>query len=205
MKQDGGEGYYRTVLSALKNAEMGDRILLMDATHRERLHIDGQKLRLPLNLSVEAAPGVTVTWAAPEKSSDDGDKLLYLTNVRNLHFRNIRFDGADKVDKLISLYGKCPGLTFENITLEGFRITGLTITNCAGEENHPILLQRVTARAKNQPDSAVTFNAFASNQAVPTNEYIRLQDCRFEGEYKKGPINDLTPRSPTVKLINTPE
>ncbi len=196
---DEGDGVFHSVGKALKKAEAGDRILLMDPVHQEILRLDGKNL--PADITIEPGPGVKVTWSGVGRFSEP---LLYVTSARGLHFRKIHFDGKYQRSKLITLTGRCPGLTFEDVTLEGFKDRGMVIANCSGEEGRPVELLRLTVQAGGKrPETGLWFFVNKNIAEPPGNEHILVKDCHFEGEFQKGGLDFVAPRAASVQLVNT--
>ncbi|HYT90720.1 MAG TPA: protein kinase, partial [Gemmataceae bacterium] len=191
-------GPYRTVQHALKDAKANDRILLMDAEHRERLRVE--KGQIGTNrveaVSIEAAAGVDVVWKAPADKRD-AEPLLWLDGVKGLKVKGIRFHGENRQGKLIQLTGSCPGLTLEGITLEGFKQTGLLVFGCMGEPSQPVQLVGIKDRPQPKGGKGEVAILFEGN-----NEHFDVRNCRFTGSYTKQAIL-LNLRGPNMKFTDT--
>ncbi len=192
-----GEGIYRSVREALQSARPGDRIVLLDREHRERLRVEGAE-----GVRIEPADGVPVVWKPPTLR-EDVTPILQVANVRGLVIRGIKFHGEDHLPRLITLTGYCPDLTLENLTLEGFQKVGVAITNCSGEPGHPVRLLGITGRAgKEQPEAGIRFQANNPRVRPAENDLFVVKDCRFEGDEQRAVV--VTPKSlgPQVQLDN---
>src|SRR5262249_3645096 len=151
-------GSFRTVAEALQKAQAGDRIVLLDTEHRELLRIHGDRNR---GVRIEAAEGVAGTWLPTPGRPDDGTPLIYRAGARDVVLKGIRFNGENRLQRLIYMTGLSPGLTLENISLTGFKKNGLALMNCAGEPDRPVQLLRVNGTSKEKAEAAVVFYAAA--------------------------------------------
>jgi hypothetical protein len=191
------EGAFRSVGEALRNAQRGDRIVLLEREHREGLRLE----RLE-GFSIESAPGVEVVWKAPPNARPDAP-ILSLASVKHATIRGIRFDGENRLTRLVTLMGYCPDLTIQDVKLEGFKQYGLAVTNCAGNPGQPVRLQglRAAAGPRDRPDAPLAFNVNPSVQPAENN-HILVQDCRFEGNYQHTPLRLLKPVGKDVEFRN---
>jgi serine/threonine protein kinase len=198
--QEVGPHCYRTVGFAVADAKPGDRIVLLDLEHRERLRLEGKRYN---GLQIEAGEGVEVVWKAPENTKDDGTPLLLLGGVRGIRVKGICFNGEKKIQKLVTLTGVCPGLTLEDVTLEGFKRTGLNVINCAGETGQPVQLLRLSDRPipKEIPEAAVLFDINPKGHPA-LNDHFEVRDCRFRGQYKRDAITFLKGRGEDIRFVN---
>jgi hypothetical protein len=83
----------------------------------------------------------------------------------------------------------CSGLQLESAVLKGFTLTGITVTNCAGDADNPLRLTGLQIAATDKrAASAITFDANPSLIAYPVNENVVVSDsCRFE-KFANNPI-----------------
>jgi hypothetical protein len=190
-------GASRTISEALQKAQAGDRIVLFDSEYRERIRLEGSRYTA---VHIEAAEGTAVAWLPPAVSRDDSTPLLLLAGVKGVRVKGIHFNGENRLQRLITLMGECPGAGLEEVSLEGFKKNGLTVWNCTGEPDHPVELLGLTDRPpakelKDTPDAAVLFSAKDS-------AYFDVRDCRFTGKYAKGAVWFNHPRRADVKFTN---
>jgi serine/threonine protein kinase len=181
----GARETFATVGSALQRAHPGDHIVLVDPDHREQL--DYQNKGNLSDVTIEAADHVHVVWRAP-KAADGDNALLHLVEARDFHIKGIHFRGDEKTQQLIYLVGLSPGLTLENLTLEGFTRYGILIANCAGTADKPVRLMGLKATASDAPQAAVYFTA-APNAQPRYNGHVRIDACKFDGTYKTSPVH----------------
>jgi serine/threonine protein kinase len=131
------------------------------------------------NVTIEGYPGRTIVWRCP---SGDVSKLLTLTNAAGFKIRNLTFDGEDKLDSLVTLFGDSAGLTLENVTFRGFRRHAIWVINCAGSPEHPVTLTGLQFGTAKADQSALYFDINTSISGISKNEYMAvLRDCSFSG------------------------
>jgi eukaryotic-like serine/threonine-protein kinase len=201
LKVSRADGPYHSISEALQKAKPGNRIVLLDAEHREQLRLDGKGLK---DVRIEAGDGAEVVWRPPATGSPT-QPLLDLGNVQGLRVKGIRFDGENQLDTLLRLRGRCPGVTLEGIRLEGFRKAGLTVLNCTGEAGRPVVVRGLTAQLPTKGDACAVRLYANPKVEPPENDHIHLEGCRFEGTAKQvvrfeGALgadvrfNDVTPK-----------
>jgi eukaryotic-like serine/threonine-protein kinase len=175
-------GPYRSLRDALNQAKPGDRIILLDGEVREQVSVDKDRHK---DIRIEAGDGVQVVWRAPTGDRQPSLPLLELAKVQGVRVKGIRFDGEGQMDKLVRLKGHCPGVTLEDIGLEGFKKVGLTLANCTGDPGRPVELRRLTAQPPAKGDApAILF--FANPKVQPkASDHIRLEGCRLGGTPKQ--------------------
>jgi hypothetical protein len=95
---------------------------------------------------------------------------------------------------MVVVSGRCPGLTLEDLSLCGFKQNAIVTWNCQGRGNdRPVTLKNVrVAPTRAETESALCFNA---NPRIPQalNQDIIVQDCRFEGPFRKAAIQIDSP------------
>jgi hypothetical protein len=90
---------------------------------------------------------------------------------------------------LLRVIGNNAGLTLEGLRLVEFTSTAVEINNCEGARDRPVQLLNLTVTPKDlkAPKPAITFRA--NPKVTPKlNSYIHITNCRFEGDYKTGPL-----------------
>ncbi len=171
----------RTVREALAKAKPGDRIVVQSETHEEKLHLLDGKLPTRVTIEGRAASGKLVSWRPPAEHPPT-EPLFHLVNAEGLRLKGFHFDGQNRTNDLVVLTGRCPGLCFEDVHLEGFSRSAIRLMNCAGEDAKPVSLLRVRASTLNEPETALLFEA--DPNAVPQiNQFIEVRECRLEGPY----------------------
>ncbi len=166
-----------SVRDAIHRAQPGDRILLLDTSHEEPLELDGNAKSIARNITVESGhpSGKATTWRVKEGAAT----ILSFAGVAGVTFKNIEFDGEGQVDNLVTINGRCPGLTLEDVQLRGFRRAAVVLTNGSGTGQEPIGLRRLRTTTTKAADAALAFAAPRGD-----NQDILVSDCRFEGPYK---------------------
>jgi serine/threonine protein kinase len=164
---------YPTVLKAIQNALPGDYIVVRGADHEEELTFVGGAQNKNLTIKSEGEEGRPVVWRAP--AGKQPAFLLALNGVEGLRLHGFRFDGDDRCASLIHLAGKCPGLTLEDLSLQGFTGSGLVIMNCEGESARPVTVNRVTV-ATAPGKTAKAALEFALTTDRKANRYLHFNE-----------------------------
>jgi serine/threonine protein kinase len=164
-----------TIRQALDQARPGDAIVIKDSSIEERLSI-----RNIGDVAIEAEPGHPVTWQYPAKDPPASSMLL-IDNVRNVRISGITLDGRGRVDEVVDLAGRCPGLTFENVKVIGGRQRLILVSNCSGDRASPVSLRGLTIATDRNLDSGILFRIDPERKTPRINENLVVEDCRFEG------------------------
>jgi len=124
----------------------------------------------------------SVVWSVPADHKE-GQSLLHLSAVAGLRLRNFTLDGKEQVRHLVTLSGPCPGLTLEDVRLQGFRASAVHLTNCVGEDS-PVRLNRlhVAPATSSSPQAGLLFESFPDQGC----RHVRVSGCRFEGSCQAG-------------------
>jgi serine/threonine protein kinase len=136
------------------------------------------------NLTIMAAPGKKITWKCPKTATAKTTKLLIIQGVPGVTVRDITMSGEDRTESLITIYGKCPGTTLENLQLEKTREFGIMFANCEGDQDNPVRLFKLdflTTRGT----AAIRFNILPHHKTIRVNKYISLDNCQFQGDGEK--------------------
>jgi serine/threonine protein kinase len=194
-------GAYPTVQQALLGAREGDVIELLDAEHEETLKVAPNTLRAG-QVTVQAHPGLTVTWKCA-KGQEKDPILLFSSVPQSFHFngQGITLDGRDRMARLVVLTGHCDGLTLEGVRMQGFTETAIRVVNCGGSQNRPVRIIDVKTAppGKEKPKAAIFFDI--RKGLLPTiNEFIVIGDgCQFDS--LANPIHcDPGVAAPSVQL-----
>jgi serine/threonine protein kinase len=168
---------YRSIPEALEKAKDGDTVAVLDAVVEDVLHLQGTSWpNKAVTLEGATPSGQRVVWRAPA-GHPDGKPLWKLTAVAGLRLKGFHLDGRDRLARLVVLEGTCPGLTLEDVTLTGFAGSGLTLSDCQGEDVRPVSLDRL--RTVGGPSAAAGLSFEAGPGQV--NGHVRVRDGRFEG------------------------
>jgi hypothetical protein len=174
-------GPIRTLGEAIARAKDQDQIVVRDDIE-EALNLDGMKTRIPA-VTIEPANGRTVVWRLP-KGDHQNKRLLFLNSVAGLCIHGLTLDGGDRVDQIAVLTGKCPGLTLDNLQLQGFKKSAMQIVNCAGTPDQPITLSELWMKHSGACDAALQFEVKPDVRDPSRNENFVVKDCWFAGVYK---------------------
>ncbi len=182
---------FRTVRDALYQARAGDQILVLDDRIEEPLIlVDGHKGK---DITIRAGNhSGLVVWKCPPNPPEG--RFVALSNVQGFRLQGFVLDGQDHVDNLVVLSGPCPGLFIEDVSLRGFRQNGIVTWNCQGRgENAPVTLSNVRAiSTHSEVDAGLVFNADSRTNA-PVNQHFVIQECRFEGPFRKAAVQLASP------------
>jgi serine/threonine protein kinase len=176
------DGSLRTIGEALKKAQPGDTIKVRDAV-QECIILEGK--RFP-NLTIEAEdPARYVAWSFPANPLRGTTQLIDVRNIEGLTLRGFVLDGGEQAEQVIRLHGNCPGLKLEDLKIKGFKQVGVLITNCAGTNDRPVILSKLSLIAEGQPKDAGLFFYFVKGiKDPPLNQHIKVQKCTFAGTFK---------------------
>src|SRR5262249_9641943 len=119
VSSNGEEGTVKNLEAAFRQIKAGGHIIVLDdfETHPRHIH------DLPKNVTIEPDGDQRVVWrlsaAWQPENTDKPEKprsrFLTLGPLDGLHIRGFTIDGSDKIDDLVVLFGKCPGVTLENV------------------------------------------------------------------------------------------
>ncbi|HEV3237480.1 MAG TPA: serine/threonine-protein kinase, partial [Gemmataceae bacterium] len=199
----GKDGSFRTLREALGKAGPGDRIIVKDRVIEDSFKIDGTKNDRLRNVSIEAAAELNgpVIWRLPPSVKGGGSAhLLYVENVPGLTLKGFTLDGGNRINDLIVISGDCPGLTLQELTLQGFKQFAIQVMNCAGEAEKPVSLVDLTmiAAAPEKPKAPIHFAVAPENAGPKKNEFIKIRNCHIRGTFE----DSTTPKIEGVDIIN---
>jgi len=133
-KNPGGPLSFRTIDHALREAQRGDIIELLDDVYEESLNVDKRR-GIRSGIIIQPSPGRKVTWRP--KNADP--PLLRFSNVQGFTLRGpgLTLDGSVKGKPspyLVLITLENPGLTIQNVTMKGFTESAVKFINAAGGE-----------------------------------------------------------------------
>jgi serine/threonine protein kinase len=181
VSRSGRDHAFPSVRAALLQARSGDHIVVLDETVQEPLHLEDGKLGREVTVWA-AVQDRSVVWRAPA-DLPKGVPLFHLANTPGFRLKGFTLDGAHRVDHLMVVAGTCPGLTLENLSLQGFNRTALAVWNCAGDQDNRVSITQVHMLADQPAEAALAFHA---NPKVlpPHNQHLLVRDCLFEGPFR---------------------
>jgi eukaryotic-like serine/threonine-protein kinase len=170
---------YRTIQLALRQAQMGDIIELLDDELKENVTVEVGPGKASADITLQAAAGVNVHWLAARKD----EPLLKLTRAAGFRLKGqgITLDGEKKVRDLITISLQSPGLTLDDAILQGYSRSAIAIVNGAGEAGKPIRLRRLNVLGAGAGRPALFLDANPAVESVPFDDYIEVTDLHVEG------------------------
>jgi hypothetical protein len=175
-----------SIAKALARARPGDRVLLLDQFHEERLILAAGH-GTPTNVTIESGhpSGKETVWQLPA-SIGDREPMLLLTDAPGIQFKNIIFDGERRPEYLVSINGRCPGLRLTNVVLRGFSRAAVRLGS-EGTAAEPIRLTQLRIVAGTGAEAGFVFDDL---------KHLRISDSRLEGPFTagafqlRGPVRD---------------
>jgi hypothetical protein len=183
---------FSTIEAALLKARQGDRIVVQKDVHEEQLLLEDGRYGNRVTIEAEGR----VLWRMPKTLKDQKPAFIELFKTEDLHLKGFTLDGDNRVDDLVALFGRCPGLTLEDITCQGFKRSAVNISHCSGRSDRPVSLSGLRAVTTKKVEAALLFG-FQPNIIDPRgNDHIRVVNCMFVGPYDaavelKGPERDV--------------
>src|SRR6266478_5928053 len=192
--QKGKADDFLTIKDALARARPGDRVVVQKDTHEEHLQIEERRYGKGVLLEGQSPSGDRTVWRLPKNSKEKA--LLELHNTEGLNVKGFTFDGENRLDDLVVLFGECPGLTLEGIDCQGFKHSAVNILHCTGAADRPVTITALRATTANKAEAALLFNFRESITKPRGNNHIRVTDCVFVGPFQAavelmGPEQDL--------------
>jgi serine/threonine protein kinase len=190
VSRSGAPGTLASIQEALFQARPGDHVQVLDESWEEALHLTGDTGK-GQGVVLESAGDKPVVWKAPRSLRDD-QPLIYMSSVAGVHLHNFVLDGQDRVRDLLVISGPCPGLTVEDVHLKGFVQAAIALSDCAGESEQPVTLQRLRCLPTRGAAAAIRFDG----RPEEGNRFVHAHDCRLEGPYQSavlfaGPATDV--------------
>lgn len=170
------------ILNGLRGkSKQAARIIVQDDIAESDLVVDVPQV------TIEAEEGKTIHWRPSAKP--DANKLFMVSKAENVRIKGFVLDGENRLDMLINLFHRCPGVKLENLQLQGFKKYGIWVTNCEGSGEHPIEFNQLKFITSQKDQTALFFSADLRG-APPKNRYFAFHDCTFVGEGTKGKTTD---------------
>lgn len=178
----GADRIAATLRDALAQAKPGETIAVLDERLQEALALEDGALGKRVTVIGARADGQPVLWQPPP--GHERSPVLQIADLEGFALRGFQLDGDDdRVDGLISIRGRCPGLRLEELHLTQFKRVGIELRDAVGEADAPVTLQRVRFESgrKNQRLAALALAASGPNGE---NRHVLVTDCRFEGFFQ---------------------
>jgi serine/threonine protein kinase len=170
-------GMHRKITDAIKIAQTGDIIQVIDEVWEEELRLTvSLVLAKELTIRGEQLNGQPVYWQPPPGHAPNRS-LISTSELTNLRFTGFIFDGKNEVKTLINLTGQSSGTGFEQCQFLNYAETGLRLNQCHGSGESPMMLSRCSFSSKSYNAVAVRL---ISEDGYP-NRHIRVKDTLLRG------------------------
>ena len=170
----------KTLREAIGSARSGDVILLLDSNYESpSLRLGSGKTPLK-QIRIESATGKTVSWTFKVDPRASSEAALEFLNVEDVTLDGIAFEINGGANSGVLVSGRCPGVTFQNITVKNPKSSGFRLVNLVAEANRPlrVLKSRVLGTASYDTGVSIQANANLSTQ------FVQIIDSRLEGPGK---------------------
>jgi serine/threonine protein kinase/tetratricopeptide (TPR) repeat protein len=182
VRPGGGDGAYSSIGAALRQARPGSRILVEADDWAEALDLaaDVPPVRIEGHNAIDA-----VRWRAPV-GHPAGKPLVHITGRPGLTLTGVDLDGGGQVEDLVRAEGSCANVVLENVSLTGFRRTGITFRNCQAQGGGPVVVRHVRVFTDHKAPAALAFEAAPGS----ANRDVLVHECRLEGPYSAAVVVD---------------
>ncbi len=148
---------------------------------------------------IEAEEGKTICWRPAPKAG--ATKLFAVYKAESVCIKGFTLDGEDRLDLLVNLFHRCPGVKLEALKLQGFKKYGIWVTNCEGSPQRRIEFNRLKFLTTQKEQSALFFSIEPGiRDLIPKDRYFTFHDCTFVGAGTAVKTADLT----ALENINWP-
>ena len=179
-KNKKGPQIFHTIKDAIHRCQKGDAIHLLDDV-QENVNIDFPYDHKTSEITIQSGTGKQVRWTTAAKNVL-ARPLLSVNGAAGLKVKDIVFDGslgAQSLDMLVRIEGKCANLAFENVRLEKYTDSGILMLNAVGKEGEMIRFQKVDFEADADSKRAVGV-AFAMKGSTRKNNFFSFAECKFQ-------------------------
>jgi len=127
--------------------------------------------------------------------------LFAVYKAEGVCIKGFTLDGEDRLDLLVNLFHRCPGVKLEALKLQGFKKYGIWVTNCEGSPQRRIEFNRLKFLTTQKEQSALFFSIEPGiRDLIPKDRYFTFHDCTFVGAGTAVKTADLT----ALENINWP-
>lgn len=179
-------GGNNTLAKGVERAKSGDWIVVPGNKVEGTLDIDGSTFGREVTIIGVVGPNGPPVWR-PQNSAGRSTPLIRVTGVERLVIENLTLDGEGRLDHLVEIRGRCPGLKLTKLQMKGFQKRAVVLDGARGEADGEIVLDhlRVTVDpAVGLAEAAVAFRPSLPGVApAVANQHVRVTDCRFEGGF----------------------
>jgi serine/threonine protein kinase len=128
---------------------------------------------------IEADEGKTICWRPAAKP---GTKLFAVHKAEGVCIKGFTLDGEDRLEILVNLFHRCPGVTLEDLKLQGFKKYGIWVTNCEGGPERPVEFKRLEFLTTQKGQTALFFSIEPGiRDLIAQDRYFAFHDCTFAG------------------------
>jgi serine/threonine protein kinase len=167
---------------AVLRARPGDRIVVQKDVHEEQLLLKDGRWGNRVTIEGEAPGGGHVMWRMPKTVKDHA--FIELFTTEDLRLKGFTLDGDNRADDIVALFGRCPGLTLEDISCQGFNRSAVHISHCSGRADKPVSIVGLRAMTVKKVEAALLFSFRQSIVDPRDNDHIRVTRCTFIGPYE---------------------
>lgn len=179
---------YSSINDALANCGAGATVRIADQEVYEEQILHGRRSgsNSSVNIKIVAEPGPdgkTATLRLP-KDAAPGSPLVHLESAEGFTIIGMTLDGQDRADDLVLMSGNCPGATFDNCHMLGYKHAAIRLVKCEGKNDElgvpaPIHLRglRFDSPANGKHEDVTPILLQGDNQDVI------VQRCRFNGPW----------------------
>jgi hypothetical protein len=172
------DGAYLSLRDALEKAKPGDHIIIRDELIEE--HID---LKRRKGITIEGERGRNVIWRSP-RNARASVPILSVERVEDVRITGLTLDGQGRVDMLLRMTGRCPGLTLDHLTLTDAKECAVSIASCSGSESRPVSLSDLKVTASQTLEAGIVLEVSPTATETQVNDHLTVQDCWFEGDIR---------------------
>jgi serine/threonine protein kinase len=129
---------------------------------------------------IEAEEGKTICWRPALKGG--ATKLFSVYKAEGVCIKGFTLEGEDRLDLLVNLFHRCPGVKLEALKLQGFKKYGIWVTNCEGSPERRIEFNHLEFVTTQNEQSALYFSIEPGiRDVIPKDRYFAFHDCTFTG------------------------
>jgi serine/threonine protein kinase len=177
-----GPNSSRTIAAAIRKARPGDRILIKVPTVRETVVFDGKTMGCG-DITIESGlpGGEPILWVPPAGSSAS-TTLVDIMGYSGITFRNVIFDGQNRLDTVIRCADSSPGVVFDRVHFRGASKAALRLASAAGQADQPIVVQNSRFQSGSRSEAAILLASAGPSQPV---QFVRITNCTADGPFQR--------------------
>jgi len=146
---------------------------------RDDLAESDVKIDVP-NVRIEAEDGKKIYWRPAPAAKTVPANLFTVSKAKNVQIKGFVLDGDNRLDILVKLYHRCPGVTLENLKLLKFKKYGIWVSNCeGGEGSDRIKLDQLDFVMTQKEQTGVFFSINSKIDGISRNRFFTFSNCTF--------------------------